>query len=246
MHQLPTYGTEPDPEQGGQTVIQKWSEGTLKEKGGVDRHGTLIQGVFPAGLINWFSSDEEKELAKRTINLVERTTNHANSNVTINIARARLGLGEEAIANSKLCFSGTTGKHSKEQPNGFFYWNAHGYYMTEQVAIARLVTELLLQSVSDVIRIFPAWPTSTDAHFTDLPAHGGFKVSASLVGGKITKVIIHSTVGGTVKLVSPWRQGFKVIEEGSKRKERVTTEPNGSVFATRAGKSYLLLPASEQ
>ena len=42
----------------------------------------------------------------------------------INIARARLGLGEEAIANAKICFSGTDiGKYSKEQPNGLFYWN---------------------------------------------------------------------------------------------------------------------------
>ena len=246
IHQLPTYGTEPDPEQGGQTVIQKWSEGTLKERGGVDRHGSLVQCVFPAGVINWFSRDDEKELAKRTINLVERTTNHANSNVTINLARARLGLGEDAIANAKLCFSGTTGKYSKEQPNGLFYWNAHGYYMTEQVAIARLVTELLLQSVGDVIRIFPAWPTSTDAHFTNLPAQGGFEVSASLVGGKITEARIHSTVGGTVKLVSPWKQGFTVVEEGSKLKVPVTAEPNGSVFATSAGKSYLLMPSSDQ
>ena len=246
IHQLPTYGTEPDPEQGGQTVIQKWSEGTLREKGGADRHGTLIQGVFPAGLINWFSSDDDKELAKRTIKLVERTTNHANSNVTINNARARLGLGEEAIANAKLCFSGTTGKFSVEQPNGLFYWNAHGYYMTEQVAIARLVTELLMQSVGDVIRIFPAWPISTDAHFANLPAQGGFEVSASLVGGKVTEVIIHSTVGGTVKLVSPWKQGFNVVEEVSKGKVPITTEVNRSAFATSAGKTYLLLPASAQ
>ena len=246
INQLPTYGTEPDPEQGGQTVIQKWSEGTLKEKGGVDRHGTLLQGIFPAGLINWFSLHDEKELAKRTIHLVERTTSHANSNVTINIARARLGLGDEAIANAKLCFSGTTGKYSKEQPNGLFYWNAHGYYMTEQVAIARLVTELLLQSVGDVIRIFPAWPTSTDAQFTNLPAQGGFEVSASLVGGKITEVRIHSAVGGSVKLESPWKQEFTVVEVGSKVKVPVTTEANGTVFATSAGKSYLLLPASDQ
>jgi hypothetical protein len=118
--------------------------------------------------------------------------------------------------------------------------------MTEQVAIARLVTELLLQSVGDVIRIFPAWPTSTDAQFTNLPAQGGFEVSASLVGGKITEVRIHSAVGGSVKLESPWKQEFTVVEVGSKVKVPVTTEANGTVFATSAGKSYLLLPASDQ
>ena len=43
-----------------------------------------------------------KELGIRTINRVEKSTTHANSNVTINIARARLGLTDEAIANASI------------------------------------------------------------------------------------------------------------------------------------------------
>jgi len=238
--QLPTYGTQPDPNQGNQTVIEEWSGAPFE--GDSDRHGTMIQGIFPAGIINWFSSDDLKELGKRTINRVEKSTTHANSNVAINIARARLGLSEEAIANAKMCFSETeTGKYSKAQPNGLFFWNAHGYYMTEQVAIARLVTELLLQSVGDVIRIFPAWPAGTDASFTDLLAQGGFTVSADQIAGTISNVRIHSTVGGTVKLLSPWsNHSFTVVEEGSKSTIPVTTLANVCSFPSSAGRTYLL------
>ena len=238
--QLPSYGTQKDPNQASQTVIEQWSGARFDE--GSDRHGTMVQGIFPAGIINWFSSDDLRELGKRTINRVEKSTTHANSNVTINIARARLGLGEEAIANAKICFSGTDiGKYSKEQPNGLFYWNAHGYYMTEQVAIARLVTELLLQSVGDVIRIFPAWPAGSDARFTDLPAQGGFLVSADHVGGAVGNVKIHSTVGGTAKLLTPWpQQCFTVVEQASNAAVPVTTEANLYSFPTTAGRTYLL------
>ncbi len=240
LAQLPTYGTQLDPDQGNQTVIEPWLG--AKFNVGADRHGTMIQGIFPAGIINWFSSDELKGLGRRTINRVEKSTTHANSNVMLNLARARLGMGPEAIANAKLCFSGTeAGKYSKEQPNGLFYWNAHGYYMTEQVAISRFVTELLLQSVGDVIRIFPAWPAGTDARFTDLLAQGGFAVSAEQVGGTIGNVRVRSTVGGKARLLSPWpNQSFTVFEQQSNSNVPITTEANICSFSTSIGKTYLL------
>ena len=240
LAQMPTYGTQTDPDQGNQTVIEQWAGARFDE--GADRHGTMIQGVFPAGIINWFSNNDLKELGKRSINRVEKSTNHANSNVTINIARARLGLGKEAIANAKMCFSAPpVGQYSTEQPNGLFFWNCHGYYMTEQVAIARMVTELLLQSVGDVIRIFPAWPADTDAHFTDLLAQGGFMVSADLAGGTIGNVRIRSTVGGTAKLLSPWAgRGFTVTEQGRGASIPVTTGTFYSSFPTIAGRTYIL------
>jgi hypothetical protein len=236
IDQVPTYGTEPDPAQNGQTVIEPWQGAIYK---GGDRHGTMVQGIFPAGIINWFSSPELKALGIRTINLVERTTTHANSNVTINIARARLGLTDEAIANAKMCFSPKS-KYSRELPNGLFYWAGHGFYISEQVAVERFVNELLLQSVADIIRIFPAWPTATDARFTNLLAYGGFEVSAEQTGGKIGNVRITSTVGGLVKIVSPWGQAFRVVAQTGGRPVPVTTGNGISSFETTAGQTYLL------
>ena len=46
-----------------------------------------------------------KDLLARTIHHSEKVTQHINSNVAMNIARARLGLGAEAIANAKMCFN---------------------------------------------------------------------------------------------------------------------------------------------
>ncbi len=42
-------------------------------------------------------------------------------------------------------------------PNGLYAgWPGHGYYLAESWAFAGLTAELLLQSVDDVIRVFPA------------------------------------------------------------------------------------------
>ncbi len=243
IDQVPTYGTHADPEQGGLTVIQQWSGSRVDE--GADRHGTLVQGIFPAGVIHWFSPEELKQLGRRTINYVERSTSHANSNVTINIARARLGLGDEAIANAKMCFSADS-KHSPEQENGLFSWKGHGYYMTEQVCINRLVTELLLQSAGGVIRIFPAWPATADARFHSLLAEGGFEVSAEQAAGAIAHVKIRSTAGGTVKLLSPWKDGFQAIDETSGVEASVTAAGAVGSFATTAGNTYRIEPAGQK
>ncbi len=243
IDQVPGYATqtnpkETDPAHANDLYIQPWEGAGFNV--GADRHGTMIQGIFPAGNINWFSSDDMKQIGINTIKRVENCTTHANSNVAINIARARLGLTDDAIANAKMCFSGKTGKYSTEAANGLFHWNAHGQYITEQVAIERFVTELLMQSVGNTIRIFPAWPTATDAHFTDLLAEGGFLVSADQVGGSIANVRIESSVGGPVKVVSPWKSGFTVTEKASSSAVPVQTANGISSFPTEAGKVYLL------
>ncbi len=154
-----------------------------------------------------------------------------------------MGLGAEAITNAKMCFSATS-EHSPAQPNGLFNWKGHGYYMTEQVAVARFVSELLLQSTGGVIRIFPAWPADNDARFANLLAEGGFEVSAEQVSGRVGDVRIHATVDGTARLLSPWPGGFTVVEQDGGAAVPVDVMPNGvASFATGAGKTNLLKAA---
>ena len=133
-----------------------------------------------------------------------------------------------------MCFSADS-KYSREMPNGLFYWAAHGFYISEQVAVARFVNELLLQSVADIIRIFPAWPAATDARFANLLAYGGFEVSAEQTGGKIANVRITSTVGGSVKMVSPWGGAFRVVAQGGGAPVPVTTTDHSDTLSRVGG-----------
>jgi len=61
-----------------------------------------------------------------------------------------------------------------------------------------------VQSVDNVIRVFPCWPKEKDASFTSLRAQGGFLVSAEQKAGKVVRLEITSTVGGRLRLLSPW------------------------------------------
>jgi hypothetical protein len=100
-----------------------------------------------------------------------------------------------------------------------FYFQAHGDYLVESVGIAAAISEFLLQSVGDIIRVFPAWPKDKDARFAALRAQGGFLVSAEQKDGKVTKLEITSTVGGTLRLLNPWTG--KIVERKTKPGQRL-------------------------
>ena len=239
---LPAYPTVMDPSQGG-PVIAQWQGGALSTYMG---HGNEVMPLFPADDITWMSDAAYRDLFVRTINHCEKVTPHINANVTMNIGRARLGLGAEAIANAKKCF-GPESDISAEQPNGLFYWKIHGFYLSEQVCIARFVSELLLQSAGDVIRVFPAWPAGSDGQFSRLLAQGGFEVSAERVADVVQNVSISSTTGGPVTIANPWQdKALKVVAKSTGAEVATTRAAHGVIFPTKSGETYLLAPSARQ
>lgn len=167
--------------------------------------------VFPADQVTWFSPAAQREIFTRTIRRI--TYRDDNAHIMSNVARARFSM-PEAYTMSRDHFSRILA------PNGLFAkWPGHGFFVSESWAFAGLTGELLLQSVGNVIRIFPAWPRDQDASFTDLRAQGGFLVSAEQKGGKVVSLSIVSTAGGKLSLVSPW-DGSR-IETDTKQGDRL-------------------------
>jgi alpha-L-fucosidase 2 len=99
---------------------------------------------------------------------------------------------------------------SRMRPNGTITLNRLGSglnnfgHYTEQFAATMAVGELLIQSVDGIVRVFPAWPKEKSARFENLRAVGGFLVSAEQAGGEVREVQVFSTVGGRLRLLSPW------------------------------------------
>jgi len=185
----------------GNPVLVDWAGCKYKQ---VSVHNITVPAspVFPAEQVTWFSSRSVKDLMLRTIR--DTRFNGNNSHVMFNIAKARLSM-PEAYTNGRAWFT------SRQLPNGLFVWkgHAHGTYMAESIGVVALVTEYLMQSVGDTIRVFPCWPADKDAAFSRLRAQGGFLVSAEQTSGRITQVTVESTVGGRLRLLSPWK-GLRV------------------------------------
>jgi hypothetical protein len=189
---LPPYPTAAD--EAGQPVVVDWTGCQFRE---IKQHNITVPAVpvFPAEQVTWFSPEPEKELFRNTL----RQTRHrgCNSTIMLSVAKARLSM-LEALEDARQYY------RPEVQPNGMFHWPMHGFYLSESVGLAAMISEFLVQSVDHTIRVFPCWPTDKDARFANLRAQGGFLISAEQKAGTITKLEITSTVGGPLRLVNPW------------------------------------------
>ena len=200
---LPGYPTAPDA--AGRPVVVDWTGCKFREIG---EHNITVPAVpvFPADQVTWFSPEPEKELFRNTI----RQTRHrgCNSTVMFSVAKARLSM-LDALDDARQYY------RPQVQPNGMFYWPMHGFYLSESVGLAAMVSEFLVQSVDNTIRVFPCWPKEKDAKFADLRAQGGFLVSAEQKGGQVKFVTLRSTVGGRLKFLNPWSSAPQARQNGA-------------------------------
>lgn len=192
--------------------------------------------VFPGDVVTFWSAESQRELFSRTIGQLQWNGN--NAAIMLSVSRARLSMPEtlpwvcDQLA-SRLRPNGTL-TLNRNEPSCHF--NSFGHY-TEQFAAALAINELLLQSVGDVVRVFPAWPLDKPARFHHLRAQGGFLVSAACDNGKVGPILVESTAGGRLRLFSP-RPGIEVA--GPDGRARSLT-PNGQGIVeleTRPGQRF--------
>lgn len=97
-------------------------------------------------------------------------------------------------------------------------------------------TEMLLQSQGGVIRLFPCWPEDQKAAFRDLPARGGFMVSAERAPSMGIRAAITSLAGEPCRL--RWEAERLPSIRCRGRSVAARREGRDVVFATHAGRGY--------
>jgi hypothetical protein len=105
------------------------------------------------------------------------------------------------------------------------------------------MNEMLLQSFSNVIEVFPAVPESwKDAAFEGFLAEGGFEVSARKMSGRTVEVFIVSRLGGPLTVVNPF-PGEKVKILKGKQPVAFEEDKQGLLrFDTEMGATYQIIP----
>ncbi|MBR8535857.1 hypothetical protein KDU71_09845 [Carboxylicivirga sediminis] len=198
---------------------------------------TTVASVFPAETHSWFSPTLEKEILTSTVNNIKNTG--VNSMITMAVAKARLSIdGTWKWLKEELV--------SRRRSNGMLTimpgdhpFNSFGIY-TEDFSCSGAITELLLQSVDDIIRVFPAWPLEKEGKFKNLRAQGGFLVSSEQKDSQIRSIYVTSTVGGTCRVLNPWNtKDITILSKGEKVSAEVNTNQIIS-FETQKGESYII------
>jgi alpha-L-fucosidase 2 len=177
------------------------------------RHFSHLMAIHPLGLIDVSMGEEEKTIINNTIlNLdakgPEYWTGYSYSWEGNLKARALDGEGAaEAlqIFAEAFCLPNSFHVNGDQSGKGYSGMTYRPFTLEGNFAFASGIHEMLIQSHTGTIHVFPAIPEDwSNVEFNNLRAEGAFLFSASLKNGKVSDLEIFSEKGGMLKLRNPY------------------------------------------
>jgi alpha-L-fucosidase 2 len=177
------------------------------------RHFSHLMGFHPLGLIDWANGEKDQEIIANTLRNLEihgpdYWTGYSYSWLGNLYARAFEGENAaEALKIFATCFTLPNSFHvnGDQSGTGKSTYTYRPFTLEGNFAFASGIQEMLLQSHTGTVRVFPAIPVSwSDVGFTSLRTEGAFLVSADRAGGRTTKVQIEAEKSGTISLANPF------------------------------------------
>lgn len=176
------------------------------------RHFSHAMAIHPMGLIDWSDGEKSQHIIRATLKWLDEVgpdywTGYSYSWLANMKARAFDGKGAaQALRTFAECFclKNTFHANGDQTKSGKSRFTYRPFTLEGNFAFASGIQEMLLQSHTGTIRIFPALPEEwKDVSFEGLRAMGAFLVSAQMEGGEITRVRIYSEKGGMLKIARP-------------------------------------------
>lgn len=195
------------------------------------RHFSHAMSIHPLGLIDWSQGEASRKIIKATLKKLEDYgpdywCGYSYSWFGNMKARAFDGEGAaEALRTFAGCFClpntfHANGDQTKSGKSKFTY---RPFTLEGNFAFAAGIQEMLLQSHTGIIRVFPAIPASwQDVSFDGLRAMGAFLVSAEMKKGRIRQIRIVPEQGGTLRLATP--DGCKIVSVSGNQGEQQEKE----------------------
>ena len=206
------------------------------------RHFSHLMGFHPLGLVDFSKGEDDKKIIMNTLANLEKYgsdwwTGYSFSWLGNLYARAFEGEKAAAVLRTFAeCFClknsfHVNGDQCKAGHSKFLY---RPFTLEGNFAFASAIQEMLLQSHTDVVKLFPAIPSYwKDVRFEKLRAQGAFLVSAQMESGMVTEVEIESEKGGVLVFSNPFKGGKfeadrEYLIEGGKLK--VKMEPGETMI----------------
>ncbi len=214
------------------------------------RHFSHLMAIHPLGQIRYENGPQDQKIIRASLADLERLgtdywTGYSFSWLTNLASRARDGAAaEKALEIFSTAFCLRSGFHCNGDQSGKGYsrYTYRPFTLEGNFAAAAGIQEMLLQSYSGVIRVFPALPDSWEvASFSTLRAEGAFLVSADLQGGRVVSVRIRAEKAGECRLEDPFPgQEFSVsgMSQGA-----VVREESILLFELEPGQEVRFRPA---
>ena len=180
-------------------------------------------GFHPLGLIDISQGPDQAEIIYNTLRNMEQVgpdwwTGYSYSWMGNLYARAREGdKAAQALKDFATCFTLPSSFHvnGDQSGTGKSKMTYRPFTLEGNFAFAAGIHEMLLQSHTGVVHVFPAIPESwSNVSFRTLRTEGAFLISATRENGVCTHVEITAEKGGTIRLADPFHAGKdpKILE----------------------------------
>lgn len=179
---------------------------------GSHRHFSHALAIHPLGLVDMSNGEKDARIIRATLDRLEQYgsdywTGYSFSWYGNMLARAFEGeKAAEALHTFAECFclQNTFHVNGDQSGKGLSKFTYRPFTLEGNFAFASGVQEMLLQSHTGVIKVFPAVPEKwQDISFGGLRAIGAFLVSAERKGGKVVSLKVYSDRGGKLSIESP-------------------------------------------
>lgn len=181
------------------------------------RHFSNAMAFHPLGLIDCSQGEKSENIIKATVKKLEDCGPEfwcGYSYSWLANMYARMSDGEkaaDALRTFATCFcsSNTFHLNGDQSGTGKSSYTYRPFTLEGNFAFASGLQEMLIQSHTGVIRVFPAIPESwKNVSFENLRAIGAFLVSSSMENGKVVRLSITSEMGGHASVAVPGQQNL--------------------------------------
>ncbi len=206
------------------------------------RHFSHLMAFHPLGMVDFSNGEADKKIILNTLKNLEKYgsdwwTGYSFSWQGNLYARAFDGENAARVLRTfAQCFClknsfHVNGDQCKAGHSKFLY---RPFTLEGNFAFASAIQEMLLQSHTGVVRVFPAIPKEwKNVKFNNLRAQGAFLVSAKKTNGVVSEVILYSEKGGRMVMRNPFSGNFN-------SDKKYVTEGENLVFNMDEGESIKL------
>jgi alpha-L-fucosidase 2 len=187
------------------------------------RHFSHLMAIHPLGLVDLSNGENDRRTVRASLADLDRLGPDwwcGYSYSWLGSLAARAMDGDKAAGALKVfaqCFClpnsfHVNGDQTKSGKSKFTY---RPFTLEGNFAFAAAVQEMLIQSHTGIVRIFPAVPGAwRDVAFDLLRTYGAFLVSARKEAGTVTEVRIIAEKGGKMRLENPFGAGISPVVKG--------------------------------
>jgi len=232
------------------TILKEWPQLAVDNETGMliapqsqysesHRHFSHQLAYHPLGIIDFSKSKDHEEIIINTIKNMEEKGTDAWTGYSFSWmgglkARAFDGEGAEDYLkkfSTAFCLPNSFHVNGDQSGTGLSTFTYRPFTLEGNFAFASALQEMLIQSHSGIIIVFPAVPAIwKDISFDKLRTEGAFLISAKKKNGRVTIVEVIAEQGGILKIQNP----FGVAEFESSYPYEIGDQ-NSIIFNTNPG-----------